>query len=71
VTLNILLELVEDAFLTALEEGAEPPQSFTVRLPLEAFGPDLEGTGEELSVAGYVVTLDSDGTLTKINEWVH
>lgn len=32
-----LLETIEDAFLSALEDGACPPAEFTVRLQPEAF----------------------------------
>jgi hypothetical protein len=52
VTEKLLLEIVEDAFLSALEEGAKPPREFDVRLPIGAFP-----VGTTLRVAGYTVRL--------------
>jgi hypothetical protein len=54
VTEKLLLEIVEDAFLSALEEGAKPPREFTVRLPTEVVP---RNPGPTLRVAGYVVNL--------------
>lgn len=50
------LETVEDAFLSALEDGADPPKAFTIFLPIEAGIP----AGHVLRVAGYTVTIEHD-----------
>jgi hypothetical protein len=54
-----LLDLVEDAFLEAMEAGANPPASFTVRLPAEAFK-NRSDLGSYLEVAGYTIKLERD-----------
>lgn len=48
-------DLVEEAFLSCLEDGADPPECMDIRLPIEWFGKTKPGT--VLQVAGYSVTL--------------
>ncbi len=54
----VLVEVVEDAFLAALEEGANPPRAFEVQLPREAF--TVAELGATVEIAGYSITLVVD-----------
>ncbi len=48
------LELVEDAFLSALEEGANPPHEFAITLPYEVW---IELEDLTVRVGGFVLHL--------------
>ncbi len=49
-----ILETIEDAFLEALEEGANPPREFAIRLPWNA---RYLAAAPEIQVAGHLVFL--------------
>lgn len=63
-----LEEEIEDAFVQALEEGANPPREFTISLPWSAFV-DIKET--VLRVAGFVLRLVPVEVPEDDAEWVH
>ena len=56
-----LSEIIEDAFLSALEDGADPPRTFTIQLPFSAFA-DPRDDGLTVRIAGYAVTAEIEGS---------
>jgi hypothetical protein len=62
-----LAEVVEDAVIAALEEGAAPPNMFDVHLPRAAFA-DARDDGLVINAAGFWVRLLVEG---EVKPWVH
>lgn len=50
-------DAIEDAFLSALEDGADPPREFTIRVSDEAWQRVRQTTRV---IAGYTITVLSD-----------
>ncbi len=51
-------EIIEDAFLDALEQGAKPPRrELTIRLPFDAW---YRVGQPEIEVAGFLIFIHSD-----------
>ncbi len=68
-----LRAIVEDAFLSCLEEGADPPAAFVVRLPWASFH-DVADEGNTLKIAGYVLTLKGCDVIDQpvpMSWWTH
>lgn len=63
-----IADAIEDAFLEALEQGANPPSEFWILLPRAVFD-DL--TADALHVAGYVIRLGPNDTTEDTADWIH